>query len=209
MTNTIYTLLQKYAWLAFLLLPLLLFAHCKTETKTGEPVTGTVAMAKLDPMLEALLREDFVATNDLEALHITDTQCLFYMHAARDSALCTKTVRLNDNIFYSIISLADTVGVCSHSLLVTVHQKEKKALASRYLHPDCNVDFSWDRYSIYNHDIASANTVWVLKENYYKIEDSTTNIEDEKFRIGGTDTTHFIISPAGQISMSGYIHSNN
>jgi hypothetical protein len=49
----------------------------------------------------------------------------------------------------------------------------------------------------------------VLKENYYKIEDSTTNIEDEKFRIGGTDTTHFIISPAGQISMSGYIPSNN
>jgi hypothetical protein len=209
MTNTIHTLLQKYAWLAFLLLTLLLFEHCKTETKTGEPVTGPVAMAKLDSIMAALFLEDFVATNDLEALHITDTQCLFYMDGARDSALCTKTVRLNDNIIYSIISLADTVGVCSHSLLVTVDQKEKKAVASRYLHPDCNVDFSWDRYSIYNHDIASANTVWVLKENYYKIADSTTDMEDEKFRVGGTDTTHFIISPAGQISMSGYIPSNN
>lgn len=196
---------QNYVWLIFLTVLLL---QCKTETKTAEATDSSKEKwikTKAETILHAMQDRGYVSAVDLKALSITDTTTLYYLDGVRDSVYCTDTKDVNDHIFYSVIGVPDTFGICSYMVLVTVDRQLQKIVDDRFMYAGCDVDLSTSGYTVSSHELVSPYKVDVFAENYVRPEKPTKETDHDGFNLIRTDTTHFNISPAGKISLSGFI----
>jgi len=92
---------------------------------------------------------NLIQLNIIDSTYVVDSRTLY----------CDTAVQLNADIFYSIVSLGDTSGICSNLFVITIDEKNKKAIASKYLQPECDVDCTLDNYTIYEYLVISTNTV--------------------------------------------------
>jgi hypothetical protein len=118
------------------------------------------------------------------------------------SETCSRdtTVQLNDSINYSIIITGDKAGVCSYYFVASQHTKRKQVIATKLLHSDCDVDYSWDEYSLYGHSIVSKNKIAVIETTIFQKKDSTGSVIPESEDHKEIQKSYFTISQKGQIS---------
>lgn len=195
----------KSQLLLFALISLLILGHCKIKTTadkdTQVPVISTISITKTDSLtgfdkiIQQLKTERELIREDIIALNI-DT---FYSHNSGETSYCESTVQLNDSIFYSIIALPDQAGVCSHTFIVTINEKKRQAITSRYLEPDCDVDYSWDSYDLYEHKKISKDTLQLIKTAIFQKKNRVFSNEDENIDHKKIQKYWFIILPTGEI----------
>ncbi|MBO9205415.1 MULTISPECIES: hypothetical protein [Niastella] len=106
------------------------------------------------------------------------------------------TIGLNDSIYYTVFSVVDKEGVCSYEFVASLSTKRTNAIATRLLHPDCDVDYSWDEYDLYEHAIVAKNKIEIIKRTVFqkknRTEQEDTNHEEIK-------KSYLTISPTGKI----------
>jgi len=188
--------------LLFGFISLLILEHCKTRTNADKstqasvvPVTKTDSIAVFDTIILQLKSKSELIKEDLLELNI-DTN---YSYKSDETSYCDTAVQLNDSIFYSIIDVSDQAGVCRHTFIVSINEKQKKAIASRYLQPFCDVDYSWDSYVLYDHQIISKDSIQLTKTTIFQKKNRVSTDEEENIDHKQIRKFWFLISPAGQI----------
>jgi hypothetical protein len=189
-----------------LLVPILA-AQCKTKTSSGETNTDTtttqvsrnLAATKFDTVSQQLSSKSELMTENLIALKMIDTALTTRLS---ETCYCDTTVQLNDSIYYSVISVGDQAGVCSYVFLSSMDQKSKRVISSKYLHPDCDVDYSWDTYELFDHSIISKDKIQLTKTTVFQKKNRTSPNEEENIDHEQEEKSFIRISPSGQINES-------
>ena len=114
---------------------------------------------------------------------------------------CDTTVQLSNDIFYSIISLSDTFGVCSYYFILTIDEKRKIAIASEFLEPACDIDFSVDSYKLYDHFVVSKDSILLRETTIYQKNNRTSNNEEENIERKEIKDQYLIVKQTGKISL--------
>ena len=187
------------------LLTLSFFERCQTKTSVDKhrqtavaPITKSIT--RLDTIIQKLKSNGEITKNDILTLGVIDTS---HIHASSaEESYCDTTVQLNDSIFYSIIKLSDAGGNCSHSFIVTFNEKGKKAIASEYLEPDCDIDYSWDSYELFDYKIVSKDSIRLIKTTTFQKRNRISDNEEENIDHKQTEKSYFVIHPTGQIKIS-------
>lgn len=176
--------------------------HCKRKTNSDKstdvsilPTLKTDSISEFDTLIQQLKTMSELVKEDLLALNI-DT---FYSYKSTETSYCDTTVQINDSMFYSLIDLSDEGGVCSHTFIVTVNEKQKKTIASKYLQPDCDVDFSWDSYDLYYHEIISKDSIRLIRTTIFQKKNKSSANEEENIDYKHIQKFWFTILPTGQI----------
>jgi hypothetical protein len=193
----------KFNLLSLALFALLILEHCKAKTNTDKsndvsilPTLKTDSLSGFDTIIQQLKTMSELVKEDLLALNI-DT---FYSYKSTETSYCDTTVQLNDSVFYSLVELSDEGGVCSHTFIVTVNEKQKKTIASKYLHPDCDVDYSWDSYDLYDHQIISQDSILLIKTTIFQKKNKSSTNEEENIDHKQIQKFWFTILATGQIN---------
>lgn len=181
--------------------------QCKTKTSTDRQnrdttniqVSKILSATKFDTVSEQLRSKSELMTEDLIALKLVDTTISAQLN---ETCYCDTTVNLNDSIYYSVISVGDQAGVCSHVFLASIDKKNKKVIGSMYLHPDCDVDYSWDNYELYGYTIISKDKIQLTKTTVFQKKNRTSPNEEENIDHKQAEKNLITISPAGQIKTS-------
>ena len=179
------------------LLAFILFAQCKTKTEKSAE-TPIPYMSKFDSIVRDLKEQRELVRDDLLALKVIDT---FYSYRSAETSYCDTTVQLSDSSFYSIIDVNDSGGTCTHVFIVTIDEKNKRALASKYLEPVCDIDYSMDSYELYEHKIISRYSILLTKTTVFQKKDKILGDEEQNIDHKVIETRYFIISPEGQINI--------
>ncbi len=143
----------------------------------------------IDMTIRLLKASKTLSIESIRALNVVDT---FYSYGSKGDVYCDTTVQLTKDIFYSIISLSDNFGVCSYYFVVTIDEKNNKAIASKYLDSACDIDFSADHYKLYDHKIISKDSIQVQQTIIYQKKNRVSNDEEENIERKET-TDHFVI----------------
>lgn len=179
--------------------------QCNTKTPSGNTNTVTtntessinLNATKFDAISKQLSNKSELMTKDLIALKIIDTMLTTQLC---ETCYCDTTVQLNDSIYYSVISVNDQAGVCSHIFLASMNRKNKKVTGSIYLHPNCDVDYSLDTYELYDHSIVSVNKIQSTRTIVFQKKNRTSSNEEENIDHKQEQKSFIIISPSGQIN---------
>jgi len=181
-----------------------LLEQCQPKPNSDNTAQApTAPTAEITPAISfdsivQVFKDQYVLTNEeILELKIIDTTYSYNTEVSlRDT-----TIQLNDSIFYSVISLYDKQNLCSFKFIVTIDEKNKKAIASQYLQPDCDVDFSRDSYELYNHKVISSNRIQLTKTTVFQKKDRTSLNEQENIDHKEVQNSFVGISQAGQISI--------
>ena len=194
-------MLYKFNTLLVGLLLLLILEQCKTKSHGVDKIHNKLSpqLSRSELIINSLKNCKAPSKADIVYLNVIDT---FYSYSAGDFTYCDTTVYLNDSIFYSIISLSDTFGICSYYFILTIDSLNKKVVTSKYLEPACNIDYSADWYDLYKHKIITEDTIQLTRTIVYQKKDRTSNDDNENIDHKDTERSYFIISPAGQINSS-------
>jgi len=190
--------LIKYQLLIFIVLFFLLACQTKTERKNSkqtENVSANVLPTPIDTLIKQLEINVASVEIDINSLGIDS----FYSHFSGQTVYLDSSVHINDSVFYSIIDISDSAGVCSHSFVVTINEKTKKVISSKYLLPDCDIDFGQDTYDLYDYKIISKNTIKVTKTTVFQKKDRQSANEDENIDHKEIQEHYFTISSEGFI----------
>ena len=192
----------KFKLFLLALIALLILERCKTKTNADKstnasiyPALKTDSIAGLDTIIQQLKTMSELVKEDLFALNIDTT----YSYKSTATSYCDTTVQLNDSVFYSLIDLSDEAGVCSHTFIVTINEKQKKTIASKYLQPDCDIDYSLHSYDHYEHQIKSKDSIRLVKTTIFQKENKGSTNEDENIDHKQIQKFWFTILPTGQI----------
>jgi len=186
------------------LVTLVFFEHCTTKTSASKPETTeiipakkAVKGAKLDILTQHLKGNGELTKGDLVFLGVLDST---YANAPTQTRYLDTTVQLNDSIFYSILTLSDEGGNCSHSFILTINEKTKRAVASKLLKSDCDIDYSWASYDLFNYRIISKNTIELSKTTVFQKKKRISDDDEENIDHKQTKKSYFIIKQSGQIT---------
>jgi hypothetical protein len=195
---------KKIKLFIFGFLAIFVFEHCQPKTNgDGSSQTPTTPAAELGPatkfdsIVQQLKGFGTLTKADMNELNIIDTS---YSYDSSATIYCDTTIQLNDSIFYSIIFLPDQYGVCSYNFIVTIDEKNKRAIASQYLNADCDIDFSAGVYDLYEHKIVASDIVHLTKTTIFQKKDKTSGNEQENIDHSKEQISFFRISQAGKIS---------
>jgi len=136
-------------------------------------------------------------TGDLIRKKIIDTALTTELS---ETCYCDTTVHLNDTVFYSIISVNDKAGVCTYFFVASINPKTKNVIASKFLHSDCDVDYSNDTYDLYDHEIVSQEKIKVTKTTIFQKKKRTSPNEEENIDHKHTQNSLLSISQTGKIN---------
>ena len=157
--------------LVFGLLTLVIATQCKTKSSsdndngTAKTSHKNLAITGLDTSITQFITGHELMTHDLVQLKIIDTSVTAPLG---ETCYCDTTVQLNDSISYSIISVGDEAGLCTYFFVSSLNRKNGKVIASKYLHPDCDVDYSSDSYELHEHAIVSSNRIEVTNTTIFQ-----------------------------------------
>jgi hypothetical protein len=120
----------KSKFLFFGLLTFLLAAQCrrksnadKSSQRTTSLQTKTFATTKFDTIIKQLNNNSELTKDDLLEIKVFDTTNAYSLS---ETGYCDTTVQLNDSVFYSIISINDEAGLCTHFYIASINKKSKK-----------------------------------------------------------------------------------
>jgi len=82
------------------------------------------------------------------------------------------------------------------------YEKSKQIINSKYLHSDCDIDYSWDSYDLYDDEIISPNKIHLIRTTIFQKKERKSSNEDENIDHKKIQHNYFLISPVGQISLS-------
>jgi hypothetical protein len=188
------------------LLTLVFVTQCKTKSTTDKTnqkaslaQTKNVSATLFDTINELLHSRSELITEDLIKMKVIDTSIT---SGLSETCYCDTTIQLNDSIYYSIISANDEAGICTYFYVATVNEKSKNVVTSKYLHPDCDVDYSFDIYELYDHKIISQDKIQITKTTIFQKKDSTSANEEENIDHKQTRKNFITISETGQIISS-------
>ena len=194
----------KFRFLLLGILALILFARCQTKSgadklsqNTFQPQVKDIYFAKFDTLNKDLHSNSELMTEDLIEMKIIDTT-----YKLIETCYVDTTVQLNDSVFYSIISGGDQACLCSHFYIATLNEKTKQIINSKYLYADCDIDYSLDSYDLYDHEIISPNRIHLIKTMIFQKKERKSSNEDENIDHKEIKHSYFLISQAGQISLS-------
>jgi len=180
-------------------LTIILATECNSNTspaiknKDTTTIQATQNIIAPKPDTNKLLNVEDLKVSELIARKLVDTSVTTQLG---ESVYLEKTVRLNDSIYYTVFSVGDKAAVCSYEFVATLSTKRKKAIATRLLHPDCDVDYSWDEYDFYQHSIVSKNKIEITKTTVFQKKGRT---EAEDIDHKEVQKTYLTISPKGKI----------
>ena len=189
--------------LVFGLLTLVIATQCKTKSSSdndnGAAKTSdkNLAITGLDTSITQFITGHELMTHDLVQLKIIDTSIATPLS---ETCYCDTTVQLNDSISYSIISVNDEAGLCTYFFIASLNKKNGKVIASKYLHPDCDVDYSMDTYETHEHIIVSKNKIEVTNTTVFQKKNRISPGEEQNIDHKQTQKNLITISLAGQIT---------
>jgi len=185
------------------LLLLFFFEQCKSKTDGANKATSIVAVttsaaaSRFNRIMDQLKTTGELTKKDILALDIIDTT---YSKASTEIVYCDTTVRLSDSIFYSIIQLPIEAGNCSHYFIVTINENSKKAIASTYLKPDCDIDYSMDSYNFFEYNIVSKNNIELIKTTVFQTKNKSSDDEEKNIDHKHTEKSYFVVQSGGHIN---------
>lgn len=186
-----------------LVLLCLLQCRSKTTADPHAPLSSTAAplpvknvLTGFDSVVQQLKNQNGLVTRDILSLHVIDTT---YPCLPDGITHCDTTVQLNDSIFYSVISLPDQARVCSYIFVVTIDEKNKKAVAGRYLHSDCDIDFGREEYTLYHHQVYSGGRIGVFCTTIFQKKNRQPGDEEKNIDHKETSQNMLTILPSGKI----------
>lgn len=153
---------------------------------------------RIDSTISLLKSNGTISIDNIRELNIVDT---VYSYGSKGDVYCDTTVQLSNDIFYSIVSLSDTFGVCSYYFILTIDEKRKKAIASEFLEPACDIDFSADNYRLYDHYVISKDSILLRETTIYQKKNRPSNDEDENIERKEIKDQYIFIKPTGEISL--------
>jgi len=165
------------------------FWQCQTKSNADKS-------SRIDTTIILLKNNRTLSIDNIRELNIVDT---VYSYGSKGEVYCDTTVHLTNNIFYSIISLSDTLGICSHYFVLTINVNKKKAIASQYLGPACDIDFSVGSYQLYDHIIVSKDSILLRETTIYQKKNRTSMNENENIERKETKDKYLLINQAGEI----------
>ena len=154
-------------------------------------------MTKFDTISEQLNSKSELMTKDLVVLKIVDTTLTTQLS---ETCYCDTTIELSDSIYYSVISVNDEAGLCTYFFVASLDKKNKNVIASNYLYPDCDVDYSLDTYNLYDHTIVSKDKVLVTKTTVFQKKNRSSPDEEQNIDYKRIEKSYFVIGKTGQIS---------
>ena len=181
-----------------------LAAQCKTNTYSDKTNTDTtnihvskkLTATKFDTVNEQLNSKSELMTEDLVTMDIIDTT---FTTQLGETCYCDTTIQLNDSIYYSVISANDEAGLCTYFFVASLNKKSKNAVASKFLHPDCDVDYASDIYEFHEHEIVSKDKIQVTNITVFQKRNRTSPNEEENIDHKQTERSFITISQTGQI----------
>lgn len=99
-------------------------------------------------IINCLLNTNPVPVACLTRLGILQTE---NNYISDSEAGCDGTVAFNKDVYYSVITVPDTVGTCLDYYLVVYNRATGEGTASRFLYTGCDIDYSQMHYTIYEH----------------------------------------------------------
>ena len=197
----------KSTFLFFGLVILILVTQCKTNSSSDQAKNDTtpiqpsknLAATKFDTVNEQLNSKSELMTQDLVELKIIDTSVTTQLS---ETCYCDTTVQLNDSIYYSVIIANDEAGVCTYFFVAGLNTKKRTVTASKFLYPDCDIDYSWDTYELYEHAIVSKEKIQVTKTTVFQKKNRTSPGEERNIDHKQTQKTYISITQSGKISNS-------
>jgi hypothetical protein len=193
--------------LVFGLFTLVIATQCKTKSSSDNGNTTTsnkssqqeLATPRSDTITEQFIAGHELMTQDLVQLKIIDTSVTTPLS---ETCYCDTTVQLNDSIFYSVVSVNDEAGLCTYFFVASLNKKNGKVIASKYLHPDCDVDYSMDTYELHEHAIVSKDKIEVINTTIFQKKNRTSTDEEQNIDHKQKQKNFLTISPTGQITAS-------
>jgi hypothetical protein len=146
---------------------------------------------------EQLNSKSELTTKNLIALKIIDTTLTTQLGEA---CYCHTTINLNDSVYYSVISANDEAGLCTYFFVASLNKKSKKVVGSKFLYPDCDVDYSQDTYELYEHSIVSKDKIQLTKTTIFQKKNRTSANEEENIDHKQSEKNFISISQTGQIN---------
>jgi hypothetical protein len=174
-----------------------MFGKCQTKSSADKQVNSNVDKAvHIDSTITLLKSNGTLSIDNIRELNIVDT---VYSYGSKGDVYCDTTVQLTNDIFYSIFSLPDTFGVCSYYFVLTVDEKKKKAIASKFLESACDIDFSGESYRLYNHFVVSKDSILLRETTFYQKKNRTSNDEEENIDHKEIKDQYLFIKQTGEI----------
>lgn len=174
-----------------------MFGQCQTKSSSGKQVSLNNSKASdIDSTITLLKSNGTISIDKIKELNIVDS---VYSYGSKGDVYCDTTVQLTSDIFYSIISLPDTFGVCSYYFVLTIDEKKKKAIASKFLEPACDIDFSVDSYQLYDHFVISKDSIQLRETTIYQKKNRTSNDEKENIDHKEIKDQYLFIKQTGEI----------
>ncbi len=198
--------MNKFFRLLLIVLITFNLAQCKSETSTTNnnrdpgkiKESKNSTATKFDIVSEQLISKSELMTEDLIALKIIDTTISTQLS---ETSYSDTSVQLNDSIYYSIIAVGDQAGVCSYVYLASMNKNRKKLISSKYLYPDCNIDYSLDTYNIYEHSIIDLDKIQLTKTTVFQKKKRTSSDEEENIDHKQIQKNLITILQSGQINV--------
>ena len=201
------TMRTIFKLLFFGLLIFVVAAHCKTHTSSDKTNIDTIniqapknlTVTKFDTVDDQLNSKSELITEDLVAMRIIDTTLTTQLS---ETCYCDTTIQLNDSVYYSVISVNDEAGLCTYFFVASLNKKSKNVIASKFLHPDCDVDYSSDTYELHEHAIVSKGKIQVTNTTVFQKKNRTSPDEEQNVDHKQIQKNFITISQTGQISSS-------
>jgi hypothetical protein len=186
---------------------LFLFSSCASKSKPPEPAPQKEnQLSSIDTIFLLLKNRKEITKEQLLSLHIIDST---YSLRASDFNYCDTTVQLNENIFYTILNVSDSVGVCSQGFIITFDERNKEAIRSAPLTKECDVDFAMDRYDLESYKVKAKDSIKWTRTTIHQKKNRTSDDEEENIESEDLSTKYITISPEGYIKIPAIVTTSH
>ena len=194
--------LKKYCSVSIGILVWVLCTHCisspdKPKTQRTAPYAENFEPTLFDTLNEQLRNVSPLSTMQLVQMGAIDTSQT--TAALNANSYCDTLVYLNDSVYAAIISTNDTAGNCNYFHLITMNNKSRHFIASKYLHADCDVDGSWDSYERFHHAFISGNEIQLIKTTVFRKQDRSSPNEEDNIDFERMKSSFITIAANGSI----------
>lgn len=194
------TVRLKSTYILFGLLISFMFGQCQTKSSADKQVSLSNNKAlRIDSTITLLKSNGTISIDNIRELNIVDT---VYSYGSKGDVYCDTTVQLTNAIFYSIISLPDTFGVCSYYFVLTMDEQKKSAIASKLIEPACDIDFSADSYRLYDYFVISKDSILLRETTIYQKKNRTSTDEEENIDHKEIKDQYLFIKQTGEIVLN-------
>lgn len=164
------------------LLTLIFAAQCNTKS-SYDKANGPIKQSMKNSVTTGAgtITEQFITGHELVTQYLVQLGVIDTSGTGRLSEMsyCDTTLQLNDSVSYSIISANDEAGICTYFVVASYDNQNGKLIASKFLHADCDVDYSKGTYALNEHSIISKDKIEVITTIVVQKKNRTSANEEE------------------------------